>query len=84
MSWLGFARTRFGLNIFDEIQTLKNPGSQVIRAAKALNAEFTLGMTGTPVENRLQDLWSIMDVVAPGCCGGDQGREDTGRAGAAV
>ncbi|NBC37805.1 DEAD/DEAH box helicase family protein [Novosphingobium sp. FSY-8] len=64
-----FARTRFGLIIFDEIQKLKNPGSQVTRAAKALNAEFTLGMTGTPVENRLQDLWSIMDVVAPGFLG---------------
>ena len=64
-----FARTRFGLVIFDEIQKLKNPGSQVTRAAKALNADFTLGMTGTPVENRLQDLWSIMDVVAPGFLG---------------
>ena len=64
-----FARTRFGLIIFDEIQKLKNPGSQMSRAAKALNSEFTLGMTGTPVENRLQDLWSIMDVIAPGFLG---------------
>lgn len=64
-----FARTRFGLIIFDEIQKLKNPGSQMTRAAKALNSEFTLGMTGTPVENRLQDLWSIMDVIAPGFLG---------------
>ncbi len=64
-----FARTRFGLIIYDEIQKLKNPGSQMTRAAKALNAEFTLGMTGTPVENRLQDLWSIMDVVVPGFLG---------------
>ncbi|GGB51594.1 hypothetical protein GCM10010833_02890 [Blastomonas aquatica] len=64
-----FARTRFGLIIYDEIQKLKNPGSQMTRAAKALNADFTLGMTGTPVENRLQDLWSIMDVVAPGFLG---------------
>ena len=64
-----FARTRFGLIIFDEIQKLKNPGSQMARAAKALNSEFTLGMTGTPVENRLQDLWSIMDVIAPGFLG---------------
>lgn len=64
-----FARTRFGLIIFDEIQKLKNPGSQMTRAAKALNSEFMLGMTGTPVENRLQDLWSIMDVLAPGYLG---------------
>ena len=64
-----FARTGFGLVIFDEIQKLKNPGSQMARAAKALNSDFTLGMTGTPVENRLQDLWSIMDVIAPGFLG---------------
>lgn len=64
-----FARTRFGVVVFDEIQKLKNPTSQMTRAAKTLNAAFTLGMTGTPVENRLQDLWSIMDVVAPGLLG---------------
>lgn len=64
-----FARTRFGLVVFDEIQKLKNPTSQMTRAAKTLNTAFTLGMTGTPVENRLQDLWSIMDVVAPGLLG---------------
>lgn len=64
-----FARTRFGLIIYDEIQKLKNPVSQVTRAAKTLNGAFTLGMTGTPVENRLQDLWSIMDVIAPGLLG---------------
>jgi superfamily II DNA or RNA helicase len=64
-----FARTRFGLIVYDEIQKLKNPASQVTRAAEALNSAFTLGMTGTPVENRLQDLWSIMDVVTPGLLG---------------
>jgi hypothetical protein len=64
-----FARTKFGLIVYDEIQKLKNPASQMTRAAKALNAEFILGMTGTPVENRLQDLWSIMDVIAPGLLG---------------
>lgn len=64
-----FARTRFGCIIYDEIQKLKNPGSQMTRAAKTLNADFTLGMTGTPVENRLQDLWSIMDVLTPGYLG---------------
>ena len=64
-----FARTRFGLIVYDEIQKLKNPVSQMTRAAKTLNGTFTLGMTGTPVENRLQDLWSIMDVIAPGLLG---------------
>jgi hypothetical protein len=64
-----FARTRFSLIVYDEIQKLKNPASQVTRAAKTLNASFVLGMTGTPVENRLQDLWSLMDVIAPGLLG---------------
>lgn len=64
-----FAHTRFGLVVFDEVQKLKNPVSQLTRAAKTLNSAFTLGMTGTPVENRLQDLWSIMDVTAPGGLG---------------
>lgn len=64
-----FAKTRFGLIIYDEVQKLKNPASQVSRAARALNAGFVLGMTGTPVENRLQDLWAIMDVVSPGLLG---------------
>jgi SNF2 family DNA or RNA helicase len=64
-----FARTQFGLIVYDEIQKLKNPASQMTRAAKTLNASFVLGMTGTPVENRLQDLWSLMDVVAPGLLG---------------
>lgn len=64
-----FARTRFGLIVYDEIQKLKNPASQTTRAAKTLNAALVLGMTGTPVENRLQDLWSLMDVIAPGLLG---------------
>lgn len=64
-----FARTRFGLVILDEVQKLKNPASQVSRAALSLNAEFTVGMTGTPVENRLQDLWSVMNAIAPGVLG---------------
>jgi SNF2 family DNA or RNA helicase len=64
-----FAKTRFGLIVFDEVQKLKNPASQLTRAAKTLNGAFVLAMTGTPVENRLQDLWSIMDVAAPGLLG---------------
>lgn len=72
-----FARTRFGAIVFDEIQKLKNPTSQLTRAAKTLNADFTVGMTGTPVENRLQDLWSLMDVISPGLLGSS--REFEGR-----
>ncbi len=64
-----FARSRFALIIFDEIQKLKNPASQLTRAAKTIHGQFILGMTGTPVENRLQDLWSLMDILTPGLLG---------------
>jgi hypothetical protein len=64
-----FAKSHFGLIVFDEAQKLKNPASQLTRASRTLNADFVLGMTGTPVENRLQDMWSIMDGLSPGLLG---------------
>jgi hypothetical protein len=72
---LSFARQRFAAIIYDEAQKLKNPASQTTRAAKTLNARFQLAMTGTPVENRLQDLWSIYDVVHPGLLGSSKAFE---------
>lgn len=66
---MSFARIHFGAIIYDEIQKLKNPASQMTRAAKALNGDLQIAMTGTPVENRLQDLWSIADTVYPGFLG---------------
>ena len=55
--------------VFDEVQKIKNPGSLVSHAARTLNADFTLAVTGTPVENRLSDLWSIADCTEPGLLG---------------
>jgi superfamily II DNA or RNA helicase len=52
--------------ILDEAQNIKNPESMVARAAKALKAEYKLALTGTPLENRLLDLWSIMEFVHAG------------------
>jgi len=69
---LSFARVPFALVIFDEAQKTKNPASQVTRAVKTLNAELKIAMTGTPVENRLQDVWSITDVVWAGRLGSSQ------------
>lgn len=66
---MSFARVKFDVVLYDEIQKLKNPASQMTRAAKALNGRLQLAMTGTPVENRLQDLWSIADTVYPGFLG---------------
>lgn len=55
--------------ILDEAQAIKNPGSQVAQAASRLRAEFRLTLTGTPVENRLEDLWSQLNFSNPGLLG---------------
>lgn len=72
---LSFARQPFAVIIYDEAQKLKNPASQMTRASKTLNARFQLAITGTPVENRLQDLWSVFDVIHPGLLGSSKGFE---------
>lgn len=64
-----FGAVSFASVIFDEMQKLKNPGIQNYTAACSLNCDFWIGMTGTPVENRLCDLWSIADVLQPGMLG---------------
>ncbi|MBN2450386.1 MAG: DEAD/DEAH box helicase [Lentisphaeria bacterium] len=63
---------RFDLVVLDEAQMIKNPDAQVTRAAKALDAACVIAMTGTPLENRLLDLWSIMDCLNPGFLGGTE------------
>ena len=55
--------------ILDEAQNIKNPDAAVTRAAGALHARHRLALTGTPLENRALDLWSIMHVVNPGYLG---------------
>jgi len=55
--------------ILDEAQFVKNPDAAVTRAAQALQAPHRLALTGTPLENRALDLWSIMSVVNPGYLG---------------
>lgn len=57
------------LVIVDEAQTIKNPDSQAARAAYALRAASRIALSGTPVENRLDDLWSIMHFLNPGVLG---------------
>jgi superfamily II DNA or RNA helicase len=56
--------------ILDEAQAIKNPDAQVARAAYRLQAERRLTLTGTPVENRLEELWSQFHFVNPGYLGG--------------
>ena len=55
--------------ILDEAQAIKNPGAKQTKAVKALDATWRLALTGTPVENRLGDLWSIFDFLNPGLLG---------------
>ncbi|MBK8858707.1 MAG: DEAD/DEAH box helicase [Opitutaceae bacterium] len=55
--------------ILDEAQFIKNPSSQMAVAARALNARHRLILTGTPIENRLTDLWSLFAFAQPGLLG---------------
>lgn len=59
----------WGVVVFDEAQATKNPEILTTRAAKALNARFKLLATGTPVENSLRDIWSLVDTAQPGLLG---------------
>lgn len=52
--------------ILDEAQNIKSPSALISKAVKSLTAEFRLAMTGTPIENSIQDLFSISDFVNPG------------------
>ncbi|WP_119390614.1 DEAD/DEAH box helicase [Taklimakanibacter lacteus] len=64
-----FARVSYSVALFDEMQKIKAPGTINTHAAKAMNADFVLGLTGTPIENRIEDLWCIMDRIVPGYLG---------------
>lgn len=66
---LSLATIEWGVVIFDEAQDIKNPDTLRARAAKGLKAMFKLVATGTPVENSLRDLWSLMDTAQPGLLG---------------
>ncbi|OJX38234.1 MAG: hypothetical protein BGO78_09450 [Chloroflexi bacterium 44-23] len=55
--------------ILDEAQNIKNPAAKQTQAARSLKADFRFALTGTPVENRLMELWSIMQFLNPGYLG---------------
>ena len=57
------------LVILDEAQAIKNPSARQTRAVKQLKADARIALTGTPVENRLSDLWSLFDFLCPGLLG---------------
>jgi hypothetical protein len=68
--WLSV--TNWRLAVIDEAQAIKNPGAKQTRAVKRLIAHTRIALTGTPVENRLADLWSIFDFTHPGLLGSGQ------------
>ncbi len=70
---------RFSALVMDEIQNIKNKDTIASKAAEAMNADFRIGLTGTPIENSTMDLWTIMDRLVPGALG--SGREFRSRYG---
>ncbi len=64
-----YARQTFHCQVLDEAQCIKNHATQTARCAKRVRAHFRLALTGTPVENRLAELWSILDFAMPGLLG---------------
>lgn len=67
LPWL--TETEWCLIVIDEAQAIKNAGSKQTRAVKALKGRHRIALTGTPVENRLSDLWSLYDFLCPGLLG---------------
>jgi len=61
VEWLGV--------VLDEAQNIKNPDAKQSKAVRQIDAQFRIALTGTPVENRLAELWSIMDFLNPGYLG---------------
>ncbi|MCC6284174.1 MAG: ATP-dependent helicase [Phycisphaerales bacterium] len=62
-------RVRWGRIVLDEAQYIKNPAAKQSQAARSMIAERRVALTGTPVENRLSELWSIMEFLNPGFLG---------------
>ena len=67
--FLIFKNLNFSFLVVDEAQYIKNPDTQISKALKQLSADCRLALTGTPIENQLQDLWNIFDFVMPGYLG---------------
>ena len=67
--YTAFAEIGWGALALDEAQTVKNPDTQAARAARALTPPLRVAITGTPVENSVEDLWSIEEFLNPGLLG---------------
>ena len=67
----------FANQIIDEAQYIKNHGTQASKSVRLVNSSFRMALTGTPIENRLSELWSIFDFLMPGFLLGYQGFRET-------
>ena len=68
--------TEFGYAVLDEAQQIKNPEAKVTHACCAIRAECRLALTGTPIENRLLDVWTLFRFIMPGLLGSRRRFED--------
>lgn len=64
-----FSKQHFGIVVFDEAQMFKNRDSLLYKAVQALQADHFVALSGTPIENSLSDLWSLMNVINRGLLG---------------
>jgi len=67
------AQQLFDLAVFDEAQAIKNAKAKTAQAARDINAQRKLAVTGTPLENHLGELWAQFDLVLPGLLGSERG-----------
>jgi len=65
--WL--KKLKWNLIVLDEAQAIKNPGTRQAKEVKSLSGRVRIALTGTPIENRLSDLWSLFDFISPGLLG---------------
>lgn len=72
----GLEAVDWQLAVIDEAQVIKNPAAKQTRQVKKLKADTRIALTGTPVENRLSDLWSIFDFTHPGLLGSSKAFAD--------
>ncbi|MCP3962241.1 MAG: DEAD/DEAH box helicase [bacterium] len=73
---LEFSEVHFALAIFDEIQHIKNRDTRGYEAAVRLSADVKIGLTGTPIENAIEELKALFDLVLPGYLGSDEAFAD--------
>ena len=64
-----YENVHFSAQVIDEAQNIKNPSTITSKAVKLINADYKVALTGTPIENRLSELWSIFDYMMPGFFG---------------